>query len=58
MNGTVAGVLAALAVVVAFAAGTMIEFEQDGDINLTIENDGAAEQIGEAIDEAVQSPQQ
>ena len=36
----------------------MIEFDRGGDINLTIESDGPAEQLGEAVDEAVQSTDQ
>lgn len=55
MNRTMTGIVAAIAIIAAFAAGSMIEFESDGDINLNIESDGPAEQIGEAVDQAVQS---
>ena len=52
MNSTTKGIVAAVAVIVAFAAGTMIEFESDGDITLKVETEGPAEKIGEAIDQA------
>ena len=54
MNATTTGVIAAAAIIIAFVAGTMIEFESDGDITLSIEKEGPLEQLGEKIDQAAE----
>lgn len=53
MNPTTTGIIAAAAIIVAFAAGSVIEFE-DGAIELTnpVETQGPLEQVGEALDDA------
>lgn len=53
MNPTTTGIAVAVAVIVAFAAGSVIEFE-DGSIELNnpIETQGPLEQAGEALDNA------
>ncbi len=53
MNPILAGGIAATAIVVAFAAGTMIEIEPDGDVSIDIEQEGPVEQLGEKIDETI-----
>ena len=53
MNPTTTGIVAAVAIIAAFVAGAMIEFE-DGSIEIAspVEQDGPLEQVGEALDNA------
>lgn len=53
MNPTVTGIAAAAAIIVAFVAGSMIEFE-NGEIALEspVETEGPLEQVGETLDDA------
>ena len=53
MNKTTTGIIAAVAIIAAFTAGSMIEIE-DGDIALEspVASDGPLEQVGEALDNA------
>lgn len=53
MSKTMTGIVAAVAIVAAFVAGSMIEIE-NGEVTLEspTEADGPLEQVGEAIDNA------
>ncbi len=53
MNPTTTGIIAAAAVIAAFVAGSMIEFD-NGSIEIAspVETDGPLEQVGEALDNA------
>ena len=53
MNKTSTAIIATLAIIVAFTAGAMIEFE-NGDVSFEspLASDGPLEQVGEALDEA------
>lgn len=53
MNPTVTGVAAAAAVIAAFVAGSMIEFEDHSvSLDAPFEMDGPMEKVGEALDNA------
>ena len=53
MNPTVTGIAAAAAVIAAFVAGSMIDFDDDHISLVTpFETDGPMEKVGEALDNA------
>ncbi len=53
MNPTTTGIVVAAAVIVAFAAGSMIEFDNGSiEISSPLETEGPLEKVGEALDEA------
>ena len=55
MNPVTTGIVAAVAVIAAFAAGAMIEIDDDGvSLDSPIAADGPLEQIGEKLDEAAE----
>ena len=54
MKPVVIGSIAAAAVVVAFVAGSMMDIDADGAITISTDIDGQAEQLGEAVDQAIE----
>lgn len=53
MNPTTTGIIVAAAVIVAFVAGSMIEFEDGSfEISSPVETEGSLEKVGEALDDA------
>lgn len=53
MNPTTTGIVAAVAIIVAFVAGSMIELDNGTiEIESPLASDGPLEQVGEALDNA------
>lgn len=53
MSPTTTGIVAAVAVIAAFAAGSMIEFDNGHiEVDNPVASDGPLEQMGEALDNA------
>lgn len=53
MKPVFVGSVAAAAIVVAFIAGSFVEIEEDGSVEIKVEEQGPLESLGEEVDEAV-----